>query len=299
MGGGASKSHNNTESTSKEEDISGYQQLRDQQKYIVDSKDCEAKGHPGAVALSSPSIPKQSPRAERAQTQVLLGNNREDERDGCSYSPQSSRDDREDLDYHPSNEEEEDEDMEREGDDEDDEEAQQLRMLFTQSAMSMDMDNEDLIFNLLYFGGDTSNFASMMNNAAEETVAAHSAGNTYVTLCCVVFYPQITNNVECCAYLQESYRRTNYICYMCLLSITATVMCRPYKLTPATELALQKLRVMTVTEPMISALKLQECSICQEEMEVGDLIAEMPGCSHCFHNECVLKWFALVSRRAM
>ena len=70
---------------------------------------------------------------------------------------------------------------------------------------------------------------------------------------------------------------------------------RPYKLTPATALALQKLKVMTVTQQLITGLNLQECSICQEELEVGNVIAEMPGCNHCFHNDCVLKWFDLVS----
>lgn len=69
---------------------------------------------------------------------------------------------------------------------------------------------------------------------------------------------------------------------------------RPYKLTPATELALNKLKVMTVTEQLVRELNLQECSICQEELDVGSRIAEIPGCGHCFHNECVLKWFALV-----
>lgn len=59
-------------------------------------------------------------------------------------------------------------------------------------------------------------------------------------------------------------------------------------------MALNKLKIMTVTDSLIKDLNLQECSICQEELEVGNNIAEMPGCGHCFHNECVLKWFNLV-----
>jgi hypothetical protein len=55
-----------------------------------------------------------------------------------------------------------------------------LRAHFAQSAMSLGMDNEDLIFNLLYFSDAGANFQSMFNSAIEETVAAHSAGNTYV-----------------------------------------------------------------------------------------------------------------------
>jgi hypothetical protein len=51
-------------------------------------------------------------------------------------------------------------------------------MHFAQSAMSLGMDNDDLIFNLLYFGDNTMSFQSMFNSAIEETVAAHSAENT-------------------------------------------------------------------------------------------------------------------------
>lgn len=79
------------------------------------------------------------------------------------------------------------------------------------------------------------------------------------------------------------------------LFLSCSCLLRPYKLTPATEVALQKLKIMTVTESLISNLNLQECSICQEEIETEQSIAEMPGCGHCFHNECVLKWFTLVS----
>lgn len=232
MGGGASKSSHNDDCTSNSQ----------QQQKVEDVAQQDVLSH----TSQQPVIPKRSPRAD---TQVQFGNNHEEdnheqEEHNCLHS---SRHHQEDLDYHPSNEEDDEEGEYAEEEEEDTEEAMQLRMLFAQSAMSMDMDNEDLIFNLLYFGGDTSNFASMMNNAAEETVAAHSAGNT------------------------------------------------PYKLTPATEMALQKLKVMTVTDSLICDLNLQECSICQEEMEVGHDIAEMPGCRHCFHNECVLKWFALQS----
>lgn len=226
MGGGASNSHKTGECSSNDD-------VNAQSRHKIDANQIEFQ----QGSNDHHEIPNRGLR-----TLAPSGNNRDEE---CSYSPEPSRDQVEDdFDCHPSHDEDEEADDE-EG--EDDEEARQLRMLFAQSAMSMDMDNEDLIFNLLYFGGDTSNFASMMNSAAEETVAAHSAGNT------------------------------------------------PYKLTPATEGALNRLKVMIVTEKLIKDLHLQECSICQEELEVGSAIAEMPGCSHCFHNECVLKWFALQS----
>ena len=48
------------------------------------------------------------------------------------------------------------------------------------SAMSLGMDNDELLFNMFYFGGDdaVSGFRGSLNTAIEETVAAHSTGNT-------------------------------------------------------------------------------------------------------------------------
>jgi hypothetical protein len=51
--------------------------------------------------------------------------------------------------------------------------------MFQNTAMSLGMDNDELLFNLLYFGGDSvGNFGTMVNNALEETVALHSENNT-------------------------------------------------------------------------------------------------------------------------
>jgi hypothetical protein len=156
MGGGASKSHKAEIAESPSNDDHQQRQHREKR----DVKEAEA-----------PKLEAGS----RSQTQVIFGNDHTMPQHS-SLSPHSSGDE---FDNRPSHDGEEDDEYDEEGEEvEESEEAMQLRMLFAQSAMSMDMDNEDLIFNLLYFGGDTSNFASMMNNAAEETVAAHSAGNT-------------------------------------------------------------------------------------------------------------------------
>lgn len=127
----------------------------------------------------------------------------------------------------------------------DEEEDEALRAHFAQSAMSLGMDNDDLIFNLLYFGDAGASFQTMFNSAVEETVAAHSASNT------------------------------------------------PYKLHPATEEALGKLKVVFVSEETV--LEEKECSICQEDMDIGNEIVFMPDCRHCFHDECVKRWFTLQS----
>ena len=47
------------------------------------------------------------------------------------------------------------------------------------SAMSLGMDNDELLFNMFYFGEEAgSGFRQTMNTAIEETYAAHSTGNT-------------------------------------------------------------------------------------------------------------------------
>lgn len=48
------------------------------------------------------------------------------------------------------------------------------------TAMSLGMDREEFLFNLLYFGnnGEMINFNSAISNAREETVALHSENNT-------------------------------------------------------------------------------------------------------------------------
>jgi hypothetical protein len=67
---------------------------------------------------------------------------------------------------------------EEESEEQYDQEDEAMREHFAMSAMALGMDNEDLLFNMLYFGNNTSNFQSMFNTAIEETVAAHSAENT-------------------------------------------------------------------------------------------------------------------------
>lgn len=235
MGGGASKTHKvnvkaNVETSSIEEHSKPEAKISDSRdsvgRHMSPRRTHEAPSH----GLSPNN------QEERGSVEDSFGDH-DDELGHEEYGDEDMEDDM--LDEYNDGESEEEE--------EETEEAMQMRMLFAQSAMSMDMDNEDLIFNLLYFGDSNTNFASMMNSAAEETVAAHSQGNT------------------------------------------------PYKLTPATDNALKALKVITVTEILMEELQLQDCLICQEEMTVNDSVVLLPGCNHCFHNNCVLKWFSLQS----
>lgn len=50
--------------------------------------------------------------------------------------------------------------------------------IFAHTAMSLEMDNDDLLFNLLYFENNAANLGQVLNNVQEETVALHSDNNT-------------------------------------------------------------------------------------------------------------------------
>jgi endogenous inhibitor of DNA gyrase (YacG/DUF329 family) len=67
---------------------------------------------------------------------------------------------------------------------------------------------------------------------------------------------------------------------------------RPYKLRPATIEALDLLKVVVMTKE--TKVDENECSICQEDLVVGQEIVFLPICNHSFHNECVQRWFRLV-----
>lgn len=51
--------------------------------------------------------------------------------------------------------------------------------MFAATAMSLGLENDDLLFNLLYFAGNENvHLANMFNSAMEETVALYSENNT-------------------------------------------------------------------------------------------------------------------------
>jgi hypothetical protein len=52
--------------------------------------------------------------------------------------------------------------------------------MFAHTAMSLGMEQEDLLFNLLYFGGEGAapDINMAISNARDETVALHSENNT-------------------------------------------------------------------------------------------------------------------------
>ena len=69
--------------------------------------------------------------------------------------------------------------------DDDDDEHNDNDEMFENAALSLEMENDELLFNLLYFSQQSEQqcnngdqFRNMLNNAFEETVALHSENNT-------------------------------------------------------------------------------------------------------------------------
>jgi len=191
--------------------------------------------------------------------------------------------------YHPYSHElhDDEEDDEEDGDEDEDSEAERNADLFAYSAMSLGIESDELLFNMLYFGtgagggaagaqdpnpdGDsrgsddesdalpaisisTTALRTMLNSTVEETVAAHSANNT------------------------------------------------PYKLRPACDEDLGRLKTRPYGEVREAGENVNspddtdtDCLVCSEELESGCDSIALPACGHVFHAPCILKWLKLVS----
>ncbi len=128
--------------------------------------------------------------------------------------------------------------------------------LYTHLTTSLDMENEDLLFNLLYFSQKDNqpigNIGTMFNSAIEETVALHSENNTPYKL-----KPLPDNVINDLKYeifngiddddddINNNYNYNNN----------------------------------------------NDCLVCRDVIEKGAEIIKIPSCLHSFHKECVSKWF--------
>jgi len=124
---------------------------------------------------------------------------------------------------------------------------------------SLEMDNEDLLFNMLYFsseedaGGAHLSIGSVINNAMSETVALHSENNTPYKL-----RPVPEDDIR--------------------------------ELEPET-LESEGLNKMRQEYGDISVAV--ECAVCKENLILGEKVIRLPTCHHNFHAECLLKWFTM------
>lgn len=85
-----------------------------------------------------------------------------------------------------------------------------MEEMFGNTAMSLNMDNDELLFNLMFFDdGQNNSLGSVMNNLQEETLALHSENNTpyklnpasdtaIAGLFKEVYSPVVDTNKPCC-----------------------------------------------------------------------------------------------------
>jgi hypothetical protein len=134
--------------------------------------------------------------------------------------------------------------------------------MFAVTAMSLGLENDDLLFNLMYFGGSEAASAlqgstdghglglgGMVNTAMEETVALYSEHNT------------------------------------------------PYKLRPLAQDSVSELPVSVMTNDADAKMEdhEKECLVCRDNIEVGEEFIKLPACTHMFHRECIYRWLQMVS----
>ena len=120
---------------------------------------------------------------------------------------------------------------------------------------SLGMDNDDLLFNMLYFGGGAQSVGMAINSAMEETVALHSEQNTPYKL-----QPASQHDVQ-------SLASRNYVDV----------------LSPRLE--------HTAASPRTT----RDCSVCREDLTPVCVVIKLPRCAHVFHDECIKKWLCFQS----
>ena len=150
-------------------------------------------------------------------------------------------------------------------DDEEDHEANETAAMFASASMSLEMDNDDLLFNLLYFGdGNTSSqsIGNSLNAALEETIAAHSASNTPYKL-----HP-VSDSI------------------LTRLNDMIIILNKDNK---------NKVLFGASSSGAGGSSKCDddECAVCKDSMEIGQPVISLKGCRHCFHSQCLLKWMEL------
>eukprot|EP01039_Chlorochromonas_danica_P010149 gene10149-11232_t len=136
--------------------------------------------------------------------------------------------------------------------------------LFAQTAMSLGMDNDDLLFNMMYFDdGSGGTFGHMMNTVQQETLALHSESNT----------PYKLNPAS-----EEA--------------VTGLIK-ETYVPSLSSKMEGSQKSSKRCKEGEEDCCDQKECAVCRDYFEKGCAILRVPACKHFFHEDCLLKWSSL------
>lgn len=64
----------------------------------------------------------------------------------------------------------------------------------------------------------------------------------------------------------------------------------PYKMTPLSEASKEKLKIDILSDYSHFGDE-KDCLVCRELMEINSQVLWLPMCKHCFHYDCIMKWF--------
>lgn len=121
---------------------------------------------------------------------------------------------------------------------------------------SLDMDGEELLFNMLYFSNNEEvnglSAPQMISNAMNETVALHSENNTPYKL-----HP-----------VPES------------------------ELKGIISVSFSKEDLKKIQEESDDVASVQ-CCCCMDDLVIGQKVVKLPACHHSFHTDCLFKWFRM------
>lgn len=127
--------------------------------------------------------------------------------------------------------------------------------IFAQAAMSLNMDHDDLLFNMMFFDDGTGGtFNNIINTVQHETLALHSEHNTPYKL-----KPASETAINCL--IREKFSREKH--------------------------SQHDSRKEGEEDMNI------ECAVCRDDIEEDSEILIIPACKHHFHSECLLRWISL------
>ena len=155
---------------------------------------------------------------------------------------------------------------------------------------SLGMDQDDLLFNMLYFNPEGGvSMGAAINNALEETVALHSESNTPYKL-------RPASLEEMRGLSASAFARATPLDHEEGPSSAATSAPRRQDATPTSTPRRNQPQPVSSSSSSSSSSSCApssstaDCSVCREEFEPGCAVLALPNCGHAFHDDCLRKW---------